>query len=73
TITISFGKDTLTGGSGKDKFVFSGESSDTNIITDFGGVGKGVNPSVGIIAEVDILEFQGYGFTAQNLLLTQNG
>ncbi|WP_375468762.1 hypothetical protein [uncultured Nostoc sp.] len=69
--------DTLTGGGGNDRFIFT---SDLNsqyetdiIITDFGGVGKGSNPSAAVIAEVDTLIFQGSGFTAQNLLLAQNG
>ena len=44
-----------------------------NIITDFGGVGKGTNPTAAVIAEVDTLTFQGDGLTAQNLLLTKNG
>jgi Ca2+-binding RTX toxin-like protein len=70
--------DTLTGGGGQDKF-FDNDYLDyygfapNNIITDFGGVGKGTNPTAAVIAEVDTLEFQGNGFTAQNLLLTQNG
>ncbi|MBE8968629.1 calcium-binding protein [Nostocales cyanobacterium LEGE 12452] len=62
-------KDTLSGGGGNDKFVSNG----TAIISDFGGVGKGTNPTAAVIAEVDILEFQGDGSSAQNLLLTQKG
>ncbi|MFN6466046.1 MAG: beta strand repeat-containing protein [Nostoc sp. DedVER02] len=77
TISNIGGKDTLTGGSGKDKFVYEFYYYDynktNNIITDFGGVGKGTNPTAGVIAEVDTLELQGDGITAQNLLLTQNG
>ncbi|MEH1838338.1 MAG: calcium-binding protein [Nostoc sp.] len=67
------GNDTLTGGGGKDEFVFYSFYDDPDIITDFGGVGKGTNPTAAVIAEVDILKFQGSAFTAQNLLLTQNG
>ncbi|MDZ8108042.1 MAG: calcium-binding protein [Nostoc sp. DedQUE12a] len=67
--------DTLTGGGGKDIFVYDlYDGIDT--ITDFGGVGKGTNPTAGVIAEVDTIKFQGFqgaGFTARNLLLTQNG
>ncbi|MCC5631418.1 hypothetical protein LC613_27060 [Nostoc sphaeroides CHAB 2801] len=71
TITGNQGNDILTGGGGKDKFVYNlGDGVDT--ITDFGGLGKGSNPSAAIIAEVDTLKFQGAGLTAQNLLLTQN-
>ncbi|MGF2040132.1 MAG: beta strand repeat-containing protein [Nostoc sp. CmiVER01] len=63
-------KDTLTGNGGQDKFVF--HSSDRNdIITDFGGVGQGYNPSSAVIANVDTLQFIGSGLTAQNLQLTQ--
>ncbi|NEU83078.1 DUF4347 domain-containing protein [Nostoc sp. UIC 10630] len=66
------GNDILTGGGGKDKFVYNlGDGVDT--ITDFGGLGKGSNPSAAIIGELDTLKFQGAGLTARNLLLTQNG
>ena len=71
TITGNQGNDILTGGGGKDKFVYNlGDGVDT--ITDFGGLGKGSNPSAAIIGELDTLKFQGTGLTAQNLLLTQN-
>ncbi|NEU78926.1 calcium-binding protein [Nostoc sp. UIC 10630] len=66
------GYDTVTGGGGKDQYYYYNYNIDS-IITDFGGVGKGTNPTAAVIAEVDTLNFQGYGFTAQNLLLTQNG
>ncbi|MHC5722141.1 MAG: calcium-binding protein, partial [Nostoc sp.] len=74
TITASYGNDTLTGGGGNDKFVYDLDlyGTDNNIITDFGGISKGVNPSAAVIAEVDTLKFQGAGLTPQNLLLTQN-
>ncbi|MDF5738937.1 MULTISPECIES: calcium-binding protein [unclassified Nostoc] len=72
TITGNKGDDTLTGGGGKDKFVYNlGDGTDT--ITDFGGIGKGINPTPAVIAEVDTIKFLGAGFTPQNLLLTQNG
>ncbi|MBD2409566.1 hypothetical protein FACHB389_09210 [Nostoc calcicola FACHB-389] len=72
TITGNQGNDILTGGGGKDKFVYNlGDGVDT--ITDFGGLGKGSNPSTAIIGELDTLKFQGAGLTARNLLLTQNG
>ncbi|MCC5646124.1 hypothetical protein LC607_24980 [Nostoc sp. CHAB 5824] len=64
--------DTLTGNGGQDKFVF--HSSDRNdIITDFGGVGEGSNPSSAVIANVDTLQFTDSGLTAKNLQLTQKG
>ncbi|MBD2679249.1 MULTISPECIES: VCBS domain-containing protein [Nostoc] len=63
--------DTLTGNGGQDKFIFrAGDGND--IITDFGGVGKGSNPSATAIAQVDTLQFTGAGLTAKNLQLTQN-
>ncbi|MFN6471083.1 MAG: beta strand repeat-containing protein [Nostoc sp. SerVER01] len=68
--------DTLTGGGGNDKFVYNSSFfnfNETNIITDFRGVGKGSNPSAAVIGEVDTLIFQGSNLTARNLLLTQNG
>ncbi|WP_298917128.1 calcium-binding protein [uncultured Nostoc sp.] len=76
TITGYGGKDILTGGSGNDEFVimeFVLTDSDTKRITDFGGIGKGIDPTPGVIAEVDTLKFQGDGLTAQNMLLTKNG
>ncbi|MEH2107263.1 DUF4347 domain-containing protein [Nostoc sp.] len=72
TITGNQGNDILTGGGGKDKFVYNlGDGVD--IITDFGGLGKGSNPSAAIASELDTLKFQGAGLTARNLLVTQNG
>ncbi|MBE9106088.1 hypothetical protein IQ229_14400 [Nostoc cf. edaphicum LEGE 07299] len=88
SLTGGGGKDSLTGGGGKDKFVYKGLSNDTtnsgritdtintgtHTIADFTGVGKGTNPTAAVIAEVDTLIFQdNSGFTADNLLLTQNG
>ncbi|MDZ8241500.1 MAG: calcium-binding protein, partial [Nostoc sp. ChiQUE01a] len=72
TITGNKGNDILTGGGGKDRFVYNlGDGIDT--ITDFGGVGKGTNPTAGVISKVDTIKFIGAGLTAKNLLLTQNG
>ncbi|MEH2174780.1 beta strand repeat-containing protein [Nostoc sp.] len=68
---IGNSNDYLTGGGGKDKFVYN-LSYSPSTITDFGGVAKGTNPTSAVIAEVDTLIFQGTGLTAKNLLLTQN-
>ncbi|MEH2246161.1 beta strand repeat-containing protein, partial [Nostoc sp.] len=66
------GDDTLTGNGGEDKFIIRpGDGND--IITDFGGVGKGSNPTVAVIASLDTLQFTGSGLTAQNLQLTPQG
>ncbi|MEH2053026.1 MAG: calcium-binding protein [Nostoc sp.] len=74
TITGNVGNDTLTGGSGKDTFIYSLDyGANTETITDFGGVGKGTNPSAAVIASLDTLQFIGSGLSAQNLQLTQNG
>ncbi|MEH2312953.1 MAG: calcium-binding protein [Nostoc sp.] len=64
--------DTLTGAGGNDIY----EPYYGTYITDFGGVGKGANPSAAVIAEVDILNLQYLqtpDLTARNMLLTQNG
>ncbi|MEH2290354.1 DUF4347 domain-containing protein [Nostoc sp.] len=70
-ITGNQGNDILTGGGGKDEFVYN-LSDGVDTITDFGGLGKGSNPSAAIASELDTLKFQGTGLTARNLLLTQN-
>ncbi|MEH2023311.1 beta strand repeat-containing protein [Nostoc sp.] len=68
--TLFGSSDILTGGGGND--IYDSSEYSTYTITDFGGVGKGVNPSAAVIAEVDTLNFA-YGLTARNLVLTQNG
>jgi Ca2+-binding RTX toxin-like protein len=64
--------DTLIGNGGKDIFIYN-LGDGINTITDFGGIGKGTNPTAAVIAEVDTIKFVGAGLTARNLLLTQNG
>ncbi|MEH2078701.1 MAG: hypothetical protein V7K89_01400 [Nostoc sp.] len=66
------GSDTLTGNGGQDQFIFYSEDGN-DIITDFGGVGTGSNPSPEVIANVDTLKFTGHGLTARNLQLTPQG
>ena len=66
------GDDLLTGGGDRDRFATAaGEGPDT--ITDFGGVGRGGDPSHQVINEVDIVQFSGAGLVAENMLLTQVG
>ncbi|MBD2409743.1 hypothetical protein FACHB389_09970 [Nostoc calcicola FACHB-389] len=71
-ILFNYDNQTLTGGGGKDEFVYD-YGNNNIIITDFGGVGKGTNPTAEVITEVDILSFEGFDLTPQNMLLTQNG
>lgn len=71
-LTGGSGNDTLTGGGWNDAFlVIQGNGIDT--ITDLGGIGRGSNPSQSMMAEVDVIKFEGNGLIAQNMLLTQNG
>ncbi|MEH2135495.1 beta strand repeat-containing protein [Nostoc sp.] len=73
-ITGNGGNNTLTGGGGNDEFIYDYITNDIDIITDFGGVGKGTHPTAAVIAEVDTLNFQDDSrLTAQNMILTQNG
>lgn len=68
----SKGNDVFTGNGGQDRFLIR-LGDGTKTITDFGGVGRGVNPSHEVIANVDTLQFVGEGLTATNMQLTQNG
>ncbi|MEH2372827.1 MAG: calcium-binding protein [Nostoc sp.] len=65
------GNDTLTGGGGNDFYDI--HYNDSVTITDFGGIGKAINPSAAAIAEVDTLRFLVDDISTRNLLLTQNG
>ncbi|WP_052055796.1 PD40 domain-containing protein [Myxosarcina sp. GI1] len=64
------GNDTITGGKDRDVFIVSADEG-IDTITDFGGVGKGFNPSQAVIDRVDTLQFSGEGLTAENLIFTQ--
>jgi Ca2+-binding RTX toxin-like protein len=70
--TAGKGYDVFTGNGGQDVFVI-GLGDGTKTITDFGGVGRGVEPTAAVIAEVDTLKFVGKGLTATNMQLTQKG
>ncbi len=72
TFNSTTGSDTFTGGGGNDTFVFN-LGDGTDIVTDFGGVGKGSNPTSPVLANADTLKFQGTGLSANKLLLTQVG
>ncbi|WP_052055873.1 S-layer family protein [Myxosarcina sp. GI1] len=70
TINGLVGNDTIIGNGSQDTFIINaGDGTDT--ITDFGGVGKGINPPQEIINEVDTIQFVGDRLTAKNLILTQ--
>jgi len=61
----------LSGSDGRNTFAVSRDNG-TVTITDFGGVGTGVNPSPTAIAEADILQFPGEKLTTEKMLLTQD-
>jgi 5'-nucleotidase / UDP-sugar diphosphatase len=61
----------LSGLGGQKEFTINAGS--TAIITNFGGVGTGNQPTAEEVAEADSLKFVGAGLDAKNLLLTQNG
>jgi Ca2+-binding RTX toxin-like protein len=64
------GEDTLVGGGGKDRFIIR-QGDGANTILDFGGIGTGTNPNAGKLGEADVIQFEGEGLTARNMLLTQ--
>ena len=66
------GNDVLTGMGGQDVFVFTLDSG-IDTITDFGGVGSGRNGDPALLPETDLLQFEGAGLTAENLLLSYDG
>lgn len=52
---------------------FTVEPGSSVNIANFGGVGRGENPTPETIGEADTLKFVGDGLTAENLILLQNG
>lgn len=70
TVGLSTSLQTDANGGQKTFVVSRGDSA---IITNFGGIGKGANPSGATLKEADTLKFVGQRLTAQNLLLTQAG
>lgn len=53
--------------------IFDIQSGDRTVIVNFGGIGRGTNPSANTISEVDTLKFTGAELNAKNLQLTQKG
>jgi len=49
------------------------EAGDMQMVENFGGIGQGATPEQAIIEEIDTLQFDGDGLTAENLQLTQMG
>ncbi|WP_371260829.1 calcium-binding protein, partial [Myxosarcina sp. GI1] len=70
TTTINF-TNTFSGSGGQKRFTVNAGDGEV-IISDFGGVGTGINPPSKVINEVDTLQFIGKQLTADNLILTQN-
>ncbi len=62
---------TSNGTGGQKTFVIN--RGELATITNFGGVGRGNQPTAATIAEADTLKFNGQGLTPENLLLNQNG
>lgn len=60
----------LASGSGYIFEIDSNSPPNTTIVN-FGGIGRGINPTSEVVAELDTLKFIGENFTASNLLLTQ--
>jgi 5'-nucleotidase / UDP-sugar diphosphatase len=60
-------------GLGGQKIFSMTEGEGNRAIADFGGVGQGITPDAGTIAETDTLRFRGAGLSASNLLLNQTG
>lgn len=71
-ILAGLGSDRLTGGGDQDTFIIYRDDG-TDIITDFGGIGRGTRPSPQTYAEVDVLKLVGEGLTARHMILTQAG
>ena len=69
-LTGMAGNDRFTGNGGRDIFKLGGG---TDVVVDFGGAGKGTNPSATTLANVDTLQFSGTGLTAKKMLLNQVG
>ncbi len=59
------------GAGGKKTFVIA--SGDQIVITSFGGIGVGNNPSADVLAELDTLRFTGTGLVAHRMRLQQQG
>ncbi|NJK68909.1 MAG: hypothetical protein HC786_33600 [Richelia sp. CSU_2_1] len=70
-IQVTAANPTTDGLGGQNTFVV--RPGNTVNITNFGGVGRGSDPSAPTIAEVDTLKFEGAGLIARNMTLFQNG
>ncbi|MFB2933773.1 hypothetical protein ACE1B6_00690 [Aerosakkonemataceae cyanobacterium BLCC-F154] len=71
-ITGQWEDDIRTGDAGQNTFLFE-RNDRTDTVTNFTGIGQGINPPESVVNEVDTLQFIGEGFTAENLLLTPEG
>ena len=59
--------------SGGQKSVTISQESSHIVITNFGGVGRGTNPSQETLNELDTLIFEGSSFTAENIIFESYG
>lgn len=64
---------TTADGSGGQNTITVAAGSGTTTVQNFGGIGVGSSPAPEVVAEVDTLQFQGDGLTANKMLLTQEG
>lgn len=64
---------TLTDGLGGQNTITVNQGEGVAVAVNFGGIGRGVNPSSSTLGELDTLQFDGDGLTARNMLLTQDG
>ncbi len=69
--TVGLATGLLDGNGGQKAFAI--QKGDAIAITNFGGIGTGVDPSVQVLANADTLKFDGQDLVAKNLLLAQQG
>ncbi|HEY9641482.1 MAG TPA: esterase-like activity of phytase family protein, partial [Coleofasciculaceae cyanobacterium] len=69
--TVGLSTGLLDGNGGQKTFTI--QKGDAIAITNFGGIGTGVNPSASVLANADTLKFVGPDLVAKNLLLAQQG
>ncbi|HEY9623359.1 MAG TPA: calcium-binding protein, partial [Crinalium sp.] len=72
TLIGNSGNDILNVGTGRDRvLIHKGDGTDR--VIGFNGIGRGTSPSNAAIAALDVLQFEGDGLTARNMILNQVG